>query len=486
MKKEILKLIQIFKKRRSFSLLLLFFFANAHSQELAKVSELVDSIKLYYNSENYSALHQLLSEDFKKKFQEADLTNFYKNNLYSNFGKIVSYRYLKNEQGAESYQIKMNKGDLKLQIYVESHFRIAGMQWSPMDEQNTAISKRRTDYLSDNLKKNTLDMKVDSAVRDHISSIISCGLSIGVYAKGTTYYYNYGETKRENKELPTKNSLYEIGSITKTFTGILLAKAVKEGKIKLDDDIRIWLAGNYPEMEFKGKAIQVKHLADHTSGIPSVPMDIDKQKNYDPLNPYKNYGRQMIFEGLKNFRPDTIPGTKYNYSNMGMSLLGLILEKVYNKTYSELIREFAEANQMMHTGVVLKAEDLKFKCKGYNDSGKETPYWELNDFTAAGGINSSTEDMLYYLKLNLEEKDDFIQSSHQLQWGDEKFGIGLGWHIIQTKKGNKMIWHNGGTYGFSSFCGFIKEKDCALIILSNSGSNVDAIGISLFKYLQEL
>jgi len=193
----------------------------------------------------------------------------------------------------------------------------------------------------------------------------------------------------------------------------------------------------------------------------------------------------MLFEALKNFRPDTLPGSKYDYSNMGMSLLGIILEKVYAKTYDELIRDYTETHQLTHTRVTLSTDDLKLVCVGYNDTGKETPYWDLNEFMAAGGIHSSTEDMIKYLKLNLEEKEIPVKESHQIQWGDEKFGIGLGWHIIQTKKGNKMIWHNGGTYGFSSFCGFIKEKDCALIILSNSGSNVDAIGISLFKFLQE-
>lgn len=464
---------------------LFFSLLKVHSQEIAKVSELVDSIKIYYNSQDHSALYRLLSEDFKSKIKESDLTEFYKNNLYQNYGKIISYRYHKNEQGAETYQMRMNKGQLKLVLYIESHLRIAGMQWLPMNDQGEAQQKRRSDYLSDNAKASPLDLKVDSAVKDHMSSVVSCGLSLGIYKNGKEYYYNYGETKRETMKATTKNSIYEIGSITKTFTGILLAKAVSENKIGLNDDIRLWLPGNYPDLEYKGKAILVKHLADHTSRIPSVPLDIEKQKNYDPLNPYKNYNRQMMFEALKNFRPDTLPGSKYDYSNMGMSLLGIILEKVYAKNYHELIRDYTEPHQLTHTRVTLSTDDLNLLCVGYNDAGKETPYWDLNEFIAAGGIHSSTEDMIKYLKLNLEEKEIPIKESHQIQWGDEKFGIGLGWHIIQTKKGNKMIWHNGGTYGFSSFCGFIREKDCALIILSNSGSNVDAIGISLFKFLQE-
>lgn len=473
-------------KKITLFILFLFGIRILSAQELSNVSNLVDSIKVYYNASDYRSLYNLLSPDFKKKFPEQEHTNFYQKNIFPAYDKMVSFRYQQNKQGAETYLIKFTKGELQLSLFIDSYFKIAGMQWLPNNQTEQEATKRKKTYLSDNKKTSSLDLFVDSIVKDHMSSAVSCGLSIGLYSKGSTYFYNYGETKRNTNQLPSKNSIYEIGSITKTFTGLLLAKAVNEKKINLDDDIRLWLPGNYPDLEFKGKAILVKHLADHTSRIPSVPLDLEKQKEYNPLNPYKNYDRQMIFDGLKNFRPDTIPGSKYDYSNMGMSILGIILEKVYGQSYSELIKTFAESKQMMHSRILTSTEDLKLKCTGYNDSGKETPYWELNNFMAAGGIQSCTEDMITYLKLNLEGKESYINASHQTHWGDDKFGIGLGWHIIQTKKGNKMIWHNGGTFGFSSFCGLIKEKDCAVIILSNSGSNVDAIGISLFKFLQEL
>ena len=167
---------------------LFFSLLKVHSQEIAKVSELVDSIKIYYNSQDHSALYRLLSEDFKSKIKESDLTEFYKNNLYQNYGKIISYRYHKNEQGAETYQMRMNKGQLKLVLYIESHLRIAGMQWLPMNDQGEAQQKRRSDYLSDNTKASPLDLKVDSAVKDHMSSVVSCGLSLGIYKNGKEYY----------------------------------------------------------------------------------------------------------------------------------------------------------------------------------------------------------------------------------------------------------------------------------------------------------
>jgi CubicO group peptidase (beta-lactamase class C family) len=350
---------------------------------------------------------------------------------------------------------------------------------------NDSLPSKRTSYLSDNKLKTTLDSAINKMVVDFMQSPQNCGLSIGIIKDSTTYFYDYGETKRNNKTLPDKNSIFEIGSITKTFCGIILAFAVKEGKIKLDDDIRKYLPEKYSNLEMNNQFIQIKHLTNHTSGLPRLPDNLKDQTDFNILNPYKNYTKTMAFEFLKTVKLTNEPGKVFEYSNFGMGLLGIILEKIYGRSFEEIVKEkICLPNGMNSTSVNLSPEQLNLLTDGHNTAGVITPHWDLGDLVAAGGIKSSTNDMINYLQYNLNENDGAVTLSHQSTFNNGS-NVALAWHIIKTKLGNELVWHNGGTFGYSSFCGFIKEKKCAVVILSNTSTNVDQIGISIFKFLQK-
>jgi D-alanyl-D-alanine-carboxypeptidase/D-alanyl-D-alanine-endopeptidase len=113
---------------------------------------------------------------------------------------------------------------------------------------------------TDNKLKSQIDTVVQKAAMPFIGDTSKVGLSIGIYKNGKVYSYNYGTTQRENPKLPTNKTVYEIGSISKTFTGTLLAQAVKDKKVKIDDDIRKYLDGSYPNLEYQGKPIKLSHL----------------------------------------------------------------------------------------------------------------------------------------------------------------------------------------------------------------------------------
>lgn len=343
----------------------------------------------------------------------------------------------------------------------------------------------RSTYLTDNKKTTELDSAIDKIVVDFMKSPQNCGLSIGIIKDSATFFYNYGETKRNNKQLPTKNSIFEIGSISKTFCGIILAYAVVEGKIKLEDDIRNYLPGKYIDLEMNTNYIQIKHLANHTSGLPRLPDNLKDQPDFNILNPYKNYTKSMAFEFLQTVKLAHEPGDVCEYSNFGMALLGMILEKVYGKSFEEIIKEkICLPNNMNSTLVNLNQEQLKLLTDGHNAAGVSTPHWDLGSLVAAGGIRSTTGDMINYMKYNINELDAAVKLSHRSTYSNGS-KVALAWHIIKTKLGNELVWHNGATFGYSSFCGFIKEKKCALVVLSNSSTNVDQIGISIFKILQK-
>ncbi len=349
--------------------------------------------------------------------------------------------------------------------------------------ENTFRAKR-TFYLTDNKKQTPLDSVVENAAGNYIQSPQNCGLSIGVFKNDSIYFYNYGETKMDNKVLPDKNTIYEIGSVTKTFCGILLAYAVTEGKIRPEDDIRNYLPEKYPNLETNKQFIQVKHLANHTSGLPRVPENITAQPDYNKQNPYKNYDKKMIFDYLKSISLSTEPGEICEYSNLGMALLGIILENIYNKSFEELVKEkICAPNAMNSTTIDLTADELKRFADGYNADGEPTPHWDLGAFAPAGAIRSSAADMINYLNYNINEKDAATKLAHQSTF-NKNSNVALAWHLIITKYNNQLIWHNGGTFGFSSFCGLIKEQRTGVVVLSNSGTNVDFIGLSILKFLQ--
>ena len=337
----------------------------------------------------------------------------------------------------------------------------------------------------DNKKQTALDSLIGYQAFKFIQNPQNCGISIGVAINGVNYFYNYGETRRNTKAAATQNTIYEIGSVSATFCGILLAKAVAENKLKLSDDIRKYIPRTYPDLMFDKTVIQLQHLANHTSGLPAIPENMEQQAGYDPLNPYRNYDRQKIYDYLTAVHLSSEPGTVCEYSSLGITLLGIILETVYQKPFEDLVLEkICMPNQMGNTGILLSKAQSGALASGYNQNGEPTPAWELGEFDAAGGLRSTTTDMLKYLNFNLEEKDGAVKLSHQPTFSGRQT-LGLGWFIKKTKQGNTFTWHNGATFGFSSFCGFIKEKNCSLVILANSATSLDYIGIAILNHLQQ-
>ncbi len=449
----------------------------------AKVVETAEKIRQLYNGQKYSEIYSLMSPDFKIRMSEKEFSDFMKKNIFMSYSDMETCEYLNEEKEFYSFIGHFKNGELRMNVNLDDSSRVQVLQFLP---HQSMPRLKILNYVTDNPKQSTLDTLLERVVKDHIQSPQNCGFSIGIFENGKDHFYNYGEIKRNSKILATQNSIYEIGSVTKTFCGILLAKAIEEKKVKATDDIRLYLPKEkYDNLKIKNEPIQLIHLANHTSGLPRLPDDLDKQPNYDALNPYKNYDKKMMFSFLKRVSLVSEPGKVCEYSNIGMALLGLILEKVYGRSFDELVKEkICMPLKMNATGISLDEERTKLFCSGYNSEGNETPHWELGDFSAAGGIRSTTGDMLTYVKENLAEKDEALKLSHESTFNN-RMNIAMAWHIVKTKQGNKLIWHNGGTFGFSSFCGFIKEKNCAIVILSNSGMPVDMIALAVLKYLQQ-
>jgi CubicO group peptidase (beta-lactamase class C family) len=167
------------------------------------------------------------------------------------------------------------------------------------------------------------------------------GVSIAVYADGETYYFNYGTVKRGASMPPTDSTIYELASVTKTFTACLLAQAITEGRLHLKDDVRKYLDGPYPNLAYRGHPITIENLANHTAGLPKFLPRLDPSQTPDQiLATYPDISAAQLLSELSRFTPDTLPGTKFLYSNADAQLIGLILEKVDGRPYAELLQHY--------------------------------------------------------------------------------------------------------------------------------------------------
>ncbi|RIW13361.1 class A beta-lactamase-related serine hydrolase [Algoriphagus lacus] len=329
---------------------------------------------------------------------------------------------------------------------------------------------------TENQFKTSMDSMIHQSALLYLGEASRAGLSVGIYGPDFLATYHYGTTHKGKNQLPTNETVYEIGSISKTFTGTLLAQAVLDGKMKLDDDIRLYLKEDYPNLEFQGQPIRLSHLVSHISGLPNFLPDnpsLLQNTSQDSL-PFvlsrvlNEYTKQDFLNDLNQVKLDTIPGYKFNYSNSGPQLLKYILEDVYQMSFNDLLKRFLlKPLKMKATTSSFERVDLKNLAEGYNSKGRLTPYIPEN-LDAAGGIFSTVSDMLEYLKFHLDEENEVVSLSHQVTVGDlTRYAIGLNWQEVLTPGNHKKIWQSGGTFGFSSYGVLYPELGIAIVLLTN-------------------
>lgn len=444
----------------------------------------VNLILRHYNASNLDSLYFLLESNFQKEFPKEIHHEFYKNSIKAVYGKLNSIDKKSSNKDGDTYIANFENGKLLLLLRVREN-GIESVQWLPPEQVETP-KRKIEDIKSDNKKADELDIKLDSIALDYLREANTSGLSIAVLCGGKIRYYNYGETNKKTKKLPTLTTIYEIGSITKTFTGIMLANAVLEGKINIEDDIRKYIGNDYSNLSYKNEPIRIKHLCTHTSLLPAVPMDIENQIGFKATDPYKNYSSEMLFAYLKTIKLDTIPGSKYEYSNVGFAVLANILEKIYKLPLESLFEKYIiKPNQMNSTTLI--ANEEKEMAIGYTaDTGMEAEYWNWKSIAGAGGIKSNIQDMAKYLEVNIKSDNKAIALSHQKIYNQGQLAFGMSWVISPGKDTAQFIWHNGRTAGFSSVCGIIKELEIGVVVLSNFGMSCDQVGFGIIKYLMKL
>lgn len=303
---------------------------------------------------------------------------------------------------------------------------------------------------------------VENAITNNAAKLLEDkrfhSVSITVFKDGEATIKHFGELTIGEGNKPNDSTLYELASVTKTFTGYVATKAVLDKKINLEDDIRIYLDEPYPNLEFKGEPIRIKHLITHTSGFPNFPI--------------KSENKKAFFEGLKLIKIETIPGEVYSYSNTAPELTAYILEKVYQKPYEELVTEFIlKPNEMNQTKFTLTENDKTRLVKGYNDKNELMPNFNRTLWGGISGLHSTPTDLVKYMKLQLDKSNPIVNESHRKLYKEgSDFWEGYHWYIIENEK--ELIYrHHGGIYGMQNWFVIYPKQNIGISIITNTSFN---------------
>ena len=317
-----------------------------------------------------------------------------------------------------------------------------------------------------------VDRAVQTFVAAHPRSV---GVSIGVYRDGRTHSFNYGRLEPGGRRAPTRNTLYPIASITKTFTGILLAQAQLEGKLKLDDDVRRHLDGDYPNLEFNGHPIRLFDLLDHRSGLPFfLPDRPETRPDFASDEPWAarisatlaGYSRADFHADLHRVRLDAIPGDSFRYSNAAAQLAGYVLERVYGESFESLLkRKILAPLRMRDTTITLTSRQFDARTRGYDGQGRQMPD-NPDALQGAGAMKSSVHDLLKYVAWQVAESDPAVRLSHQPVFTSGNYSAGLNWQML-SDHGNRVIWQSGDFEGFHAYCIVQPERRLGLVVLFN-------------------
>lgn len=278
---------------------------------------------------------------------------------------------------------------------------------------------------------------------------------------------------------PDGKTVFEIGSVTKTFTALLLAEAVQAKTLALDTPVADLLPGfSIPERH--GKPITLGLLAEQFSGLPRLPGNLQPA---DLGNPYVDYSRDRLKAFLADYRLPRDPGAAYEYSNLGFGLLGDALAQRAGLSYGELVQRTVLAPLgMSSTGTALTPAMRTRLAPGHDELGQAAKHWDFGSLAGAGGLLSDGEDMLRYLRANMGELKTPLASAMRLAQAPRRdIGggdrIGLAWMIHHTPHGD-VVWHNGETGGYSSFIGFTPDGRRGVVILTNATSAPQDLGFA--------
>lgn len=320
-----------------------------------------------------------------------------------------------------------------------------------------------------------LKPKIDALVAPLIDNKAIVGLVVGIRRGDEEIFLSYGTVEPGKEAAPTPETIYEIGSITKAFTGVLLADESLGNGL----DLNTAVVDALPKDEAKPKEpaekpITLAHLATHTSGLPRLPDDLKPQ---EVTNPYADFTAAHAYAFFAAHMPKRDPG-QYEYSNYGMGLLGQLLADRAGKSYEELVQErICEPLGMTETRQTLTPEMQARLAPPHNGDLQRGKNWDFDALVGAGGLRSNARDMLKFAAAMLADDDRDVTKAFQFAGEPREkipggLGIGLAWHLARD---GSTRWHNGQTGGYSSYVASLPQQQVAVAVLCNTATDLTTI-----------
>ena len=331
------------------------------------------------------------------------------------------------------------------------------------------------------------ELPTDAAIKDNLAHRIDrqrdgVGIVVGVIDRDGRRVVAHGRYKRGSRRQVDGDTLFEIGSNTKVFTSLLLSEMARRGEVKLDDPVAKHLPDSVTMPERGGRSITLVDLATHTSGLPRMPSNFAPK---DRRNPYADYTVEQLYAFLSGHALTRDIGAQYDYSNVGVGLLGHALALRCGTTYEDLVRDRITAPLGIRDTAITLSPDLKKRlAHGHDEDGRPVPNWDLREATAgAGALRSTANDLLTFLAAVLGYQDSSLKPAmaaqlafpmrvaeeaerHPQQRQEDRTSIGLGWHAIQTERG-QVVMHGGGTGGYLTFMGLNLARGWGAVVLTN-------------------
>jgi D-alanyl-D-alanine-carboxypeptidase/D-alanyl-D-alanine-endopeptidase len=331
------------------------------------------------------------------------------------------------------------------------------------------------------------ELPTDAAIKDNLVLRVDrqrdgVGIVVGVIDRDGRRVVAHGRYKRGSRRQVDGDTLFEIGSNGKVFTSLLLSDMALRGEVRLGDPVAKYLPDGVRAPERGGRRITLVDLATHTSGLPRMPSNFAPK---DRHNPYADYTVEQLYAFLSGYALTRDIGARYAYSNVGVGLLGHVLARRCGTTYEDLVRERITAPLGMRDTAITLSPDLKKRlAHGHDEDGRPVPNWDLSEaFAGAGALRSTTNDLLTFLAAVLGYRESPLKPAmdaqlafpmrvaedaerHPLQRQEDRTSIGLGWHAIETERG-QVVMHGGGTGGYLTFMGLNLARGWGAVVLTN-------------------
>ena len=324
----------------------------------------------------------------------------------------------------------------------------------------------------------------DAEIRELLRGRVEHGaIVVGILEDGHRRTIAYG-VRAAGSDSVDEHTVFEIGSITKVFTATMLAEMVRRGEVSLGDPIAKYLPSTVRVPSRKGREITLLDLATQHSGLPRLP---DNLRPADPQNPYADYGAEELHRFLASYRLTRDIGERFEYSNLGVGLLGYVLAQRAGTGYEAALKErVLDPLGLRETSITLSTEMAERLAVGHTSRGRVTKNWDIGILAGAGGLRSTADDMLTFAAAHFDSAGALfpiftatLRPRRSLaSTGTDS--IGLNW-LLMRPDGHPIAWHNGGTGGYRSFLGIDRARHRAVVVLTSSATSFDDLGMMLLQ-----